>query len=922
MSDKQLRSRVKLFGNLLGDIVREQEGPRVLKAVETLRKGFIRLRDEENPQKRAQLNRVIKRFDDKTLTNVIRAFSTYFKLVNIAEEAHQHRERRTQVKKGGPLWSGSFEATLREFRTDGINEGEVQQLLNRLRFMPVITAHPTQAKRHTIMEALRRIFLKAEDLSDTRISREQREELTDELHTLIEILWSTDEVRSFKPTVVDEIKNGLYYFEESLFEAVPLIYRYFEKGVQRNYGKTDITVPSFLRFGSWIGGDRDGNPFVKPETTAMATRLHSRTILLEYIKRISKLSRVLTHSNELSKPSDAFCASLAKDEALAERVLKDRSERFRNEPYRRKLYFMRYKLEGNLIDIKSKIENKNACSTAAYENEAEFLEELHIIYNSLHSHNAEKIADAALKDLIRLAETFGFFLMHLDIRQESTRHSEAIAELLKPKGINYDAMSNDERSAELTKLIDESADIVSGNSNISEPTQETLDVFQVMAEMRKEVSINAFGHYVISMTHNASHVLEVMLLAQQAGLLGKTNDGWFCHICVSPLFETIEDLEHIRPVMGELFNNPTYRSLLNASGNLQEAMLGYSDSCKDGGILASNWLLYHAQREMTSLADEHDIQCRLFHGRGGTIGRGGGPTHESILSQPDGTVHGEIKFTEQGEVLSYKYSNAETAVYEVTMGVTGLLKASACLVRKPEPDNQDNLKIMSELTEIGEDYYRELTERTDGFMDYFYEATPVNEIGMMNMGSRPSHRKKSRTKSSIRAIPWVFGWAQSRATLPAWFGVGKALSDWHQNDPARIAELQRMYQDWPFFRALLSNIQMALFKANMIIAREYMELAHDQDSAQKIFASIKTEYDKTVRSILEIAQQDKLIGDNPSLVLSLERRNPYLDPLNHIQITLLQRFRELDDDSDEAKAMLNPLLRTINAIAAGMRNTG
>ncbi|MBL1294074.1 MAG: phosphoenolpyruvate carboxylase [Thiotrichales bacterium] len=922
MSDKQLRSRVKLFGNLLGDIVREQEGPRVLKAVETLRKGFIRLRDEENPQKRAQLNRVIKRFDDKTLTNVIRAFSTYFKLVNIAEEAHQHRERRTQVKKGGPLWSGSFEATLREFRTDGINEEEVQQLLNRLRFMPVITAHPTQAKRHTIMEALRRIFLKAEDLSDTRISREQREELTDELHTLIEILWSTDEVRSFKPTVVDEIKNGLYYFEESLFEAVPLIYRYFEKGVRRNYSETDITVPSFLRFGSWIGGDRDGNPFVKPETTAMATRLHSRTILLEYIKRISKLSRVLTHSNELAKPNDAFCASLAKDEALAKKVLKDRSERFRNEPYRRKLYFMRYKLEGNLIDIKSKIENKNACSTAAYENEAEFLEELHIIYNSLHSHNAEKIADAALKDLIRLAETFGFFLMHLDIRQESTRHSEAIAELLKPKGINYDAMSNDERSAELTKLIDENADIVSGNSNISEPTQETLDVFQVMAEMRKEVSINAFGHYVISMTHNASHVLEVMLLAQQAGLLGKTNDGWFCHICVSPLFETIEDLKHIRPVMSELFNNPTYRGLLNASGNLQEAMLGYSDSCKDGGILASNWLLYHAQREMTSLADEHDIQCRLFHGRGGTIGRGGGPTHESILSQPDGTVHGEIKFTEQGEVLSYKYSNAETAVYEVTMGVTGLLKASACLVRKPEPDNQDNLKIMSELTKIGEDYYRELTERTDGFMDYFYEATPVNEIGMMNMGSRPSHRKKSRAKSSIRAIPWVFGWAQSRATLPAWFGVGKALSDWHQNDPARIAELQRMYRDWPFFRALLSNIQMALFKANMIIAREYMELAHDQDSAQKIFASIKTEYDKTVRSILEIAQQDKLIGDNPSLVLSLERRNPYLDPLNHIQITLLQRFRELDDDSDEAKAMLNPLLRTINAIAAGMRNTG
>jgi len=697
MSDKQLRSRVKLFGNLLGDIVREQEGPRVLKAVETLRKGFIRLRDEENPAKREQLNRVINRLDEHTLINVIRAFSTYFMLVNIAEEAHQHHERRVQVKKGGPLWAGSFEATLRDFHNDGINEQELQHLLNRLRFMPVITAHPTQAKRHTIMEALRRIFLKAEDLTDTRLSREQRADITSDLHTLIEILWSTDEVRSFKPTVADEIKNGLYYFEESLFDAVPLIYRYFEKGIRRSYSETDIRVPSFLRFGSWIGGDRDGNPFVKPATTAMAVRLHSRTILLHYIKCISKLSRILTHSSDLAQPSEEFTASLAKDEALGEIVLKERAERFRNEPYRRKLYFMRYKLEGNLIDIKSKLENKSKHSTNAYQDEAEFLEELKIIHASLHGHGAGKIADTNLKDLIRLVETFGFFLMHLDLRQESTRHSDAVAELLKARNIDYASLSSNERSGVLTQLINDGADIVSGNSAITELTQETLDVFQVMADLREEISTNAFGHYVISMTHNASHVLEVMLLAQQAGLLGKANNHWFCHICVSPLFETIEDLEHIRPVMEELFKNPTYRDLLTASGNLQEVMLGYSDSCKDGGILASNWLLYHAQREMTSLADEHDVQCRLFHGRGGTIGRGGGPTHESILSQPAGTVHGEIKFTEQGEVLSYKYSNAETAIYEVTMGVTGLLKASTCLIRKPEPDNQDNLKIMGEL---------------------------------------------------------------------------------------------------------------------------------------------------------------------------------------------------------------------------------
>ncbi|PCJ54119.1 MAG: hypothetical protein COA70_05635, partial [Planctomycetota bacterium] len=309
--------------------------------------------------------------------------------------------RRVQVKKGGPLWAGSFEATLRDFHNDGINEQELQHLLDRLRFMPVITAHPTQAKRHTIMEALRRIFLKAEDLTDTRLSREQRADITSDLHTLIEILWSTDEVRSFKPTVADEIKNGLYYFEESLFDAVPLIYRYFEKGIRRSYGETDIRVPSFLRFGSWIGGDRDGNPFVKPETTAMAVRLHSRTILLHHIKCISKLSRILTHSSDLAQPSEEFTASLAKDEALGEIVLKERAERFRNEPYRRKLYFMRYKLEGNLIDIKSKLENKSKHSTNAYQDEAEFLEELKIIHASLHGHSAGKIADTNLKDLIR-----------------------------------------------------------------------------------------------------------------------------------------------------------------------------------------------------------------------------------------------------------------------------------------------------------------------------------------------------------------------------------------------------------------------------------------------------------------------------------------------------------------------------------------
>jgi phosphoenolpyruvate carboxylase len=376
-------------------------------------------------------------------------------------------------------------------------------------------------------------------------------------------------------------------------------------------------------------------------------------------------------------------------------------------------------------------------------------------------------------------------------------------------------------------------------------------------------------------------------------------------------------------VLTDLLSNNTYRALLTASGNQQEVMLGYSDSCKDGGILASSWNLYEAQKKILRITDEKHVRCRLFHGRGGTVGRGGGPTHEAILAQPPGTVHGEIKFTEQGEVLSYKYGNLETAIYELTMGVTGLLKASRSLVQPVEPDRKDYLGIMDEIAQIGEKVYRDLTDHTDGFLDYFYEVCPVSEIGLLNIGSRPSHRKQgNRTKTSIRAIPWVFGWAQSRHTLPAWYGIGMALETWRQRDPARLAKLQTMYQEWPFFRALLSNTQMSLFKAQMDIAREYTELALDKDRAASIYENIRGEFQRTLTQTLGAANQKLLIEENPALHLSLVRRDPYLDPLNHIQLILLKRYRNETLPDAEREIWLDPLLRSINAIAGGMRNTG
>ncbi len=933
--DKALRTRVKLLGTLLGNILREQEGSDVLTAVETLRKGYISLSKTDNPTKRRRLTQVIEGLSSKKLVHIVRAFSTYFSLINLAEESYQHHQRRKQLRQmsgNDTLWAGSFDATLRELRDQDISPEQLQSLLDQLAYIPVITAHPTEAKRRTIMDAQRRIFITNEALSDTRLTKAEKAELVERLESQIQILWKTDEVRSIRPRVKDEIGYGLAYFNECLFDAVPETYRNFEKAAVRVCGEAadgnpKITIPSFLRFGSWIGGDRDGNPNVKPETTVMAVRLQSQTVLLEYLNRIPTLIEVLTHSDKLSTPSEAMRESLQRDEQYIEHAFADKPERYSHEPYRRKLSIMRYRLERNLVAIKDKLQERTdrgeAHTSDRYPSEAEFLADLKTIYASLVSHGDKRIADRKLKDLIRLTETFGFYCLRLDVRQESTIHSEAVAELLKQINVDYLSLDENERLAVLEKTIKNPADIDSQLLGLSASTQETLDVFRVMVQMRDEVSKKAFGSYVISMTHEASHVMEVLFMARLAGLAGYENGKAHCDIRIAPLFETIEDLAHIEPVMSKLLDNSTYAAMLKDVGNLQEIMLGYSDSCKDGGILASVWNLYDAQKRVTQLTNDHGVRCRLFHGRGGTVGRGGGPTHEAILSQPEGTVHGQIKFTEQGEVLSFKYSNQETAVYELTMGLTGLIKASANLVQATPPERKDYLATMDKLASTGEAAYRQLTDHTEGFLDYFYEATPVSEIGLMNIGSRPSHRKKGdRAKTSVRAIAWVFGWAQSRHTLPAWFGIGAALEQCRQNDPTRLAQLQKMYQEWPFFRALLSNTQMALFKAEPNIAKEYADLCVEKETGDRIYKLFSEEYTRTVTQVLNITGSQQLLEENPVLEVSLTRRNPYLDPLNHIQLTLLKRYRDESLSDEERENWLNPLLRSINAIAAGMRNTG
>ncbi len=928
--DAALRARVKLLGRLLGEVVIEQAGQDVFEAVETLRLGFIRQRLQPNPRRLARLRKIIKALPPDKLTQVVRAFSIYFSLVNIAEEESQHQARRRMVRRGINLWKGSFHDTLREFSKSGMTPEQLQTLLDNLHYMPVFTAHPTEAKRRTVMDQQRRIFVLSSELDRPGIGGTERAEVMQAIKTHILALWKTNEVRSVRPKVEDEVRQGLYYFHQSLFDAVPVTYRYVEKAVALNYGKDQaqqIRVPSFLRFGSWIGGDRDGNPFVTPEITELAVAMAAEVALEEYRRRVYALGGTLTHSLSLCPNICTRQLALEGDRRFLAAVFGvDGDEYFEDEPYRTKLRIMHYRLGRNLEHVRNLKEGRSTTLAGdAYPGVADFLTDLYRIRDSLIENGDRLLAEAELKDLIRLTETFGFHLVQLDIRQESRRHTEAVAEILDQvePGLNYLEHSEEGRQKILTERIRRPAPAVSPDA-LTPDTLQTLRVFDVMRSMRQKLSPEAFGAYVISMTHAASHVLEVMYLAYLAGLAGYDTEGRpYCHIHISPLFETIEDLEHIEEVLGRLLDDAVYRDLLHASGGPQEVMLGYSDSCKDGGVLASVWNLYRAQLKVLELTRTRRVAFRLFHGRGGTVARGGGPTHESILSLPVGTVHGQIKFTEQGEVLSTKYHNTETAIYELTMGATGLMKATRHLVTEVPPPLPEFETAMAELASYGEEAYRDLTDRTPGFLTYFYEATPVREIGLMNIGSRPSHRKPGDlSKASVRAIAWVFGWAQARHTLPAWFGIGSALERWQQEHPGQFDLLRAMFDGWPFFHSLLRNTQMSLTKGEMNIAREYAKLVKDRALAEQVYGKISDEYQRTLREVLHVAGVEELVEIDPVLGTSMQRRNPYLDPLNHIQITLLKRYRDESLPDEERELWLLPLLRSINAIAAGMRNTG
>ncbi len=913
--DSDLRALVRGCGALLGDVLRAHASAQVFDHVEEFRRGYIELRDSRDEALARRMEDLARELPPAVLTEVVRAFAIYFNLANLAEEIHAHRARRALMERGGAEWRGSFERSLREMHDAGVSGEQVRRLLERLSYTPVFTAHPTEAKPRVVLEALRRMFQLMHRLADESVGEVARQRLEEELRLNIQVLWKTEELRRARPTVEDEIRNGLYYFRESLFASVPRIYRNLERALELVYGD-EAPAPPVLFFGSWIGGDRDGNPFVTENETRYALRMAAREVLAEYLRRTEKLMRELSHSLRWCEPSAALLESLETDEQELAAHAGERPERFATEPYRRKLFFMRGRLQAMHDQLQTELRlraQRSERPAVAYEDAEAFIDDIELIRESLIGHGDAAVADGGIKDLLRLAQTFGFHLARLDLREESSRHEACVAEILgalDDEPIDYAGLDEAARERCLTELIAQPPAFQAERAQISAETRHTLASMRAIADMRASLGDGAFGSYVISMTHAVSDVLEVVFLLRLTGAYDP-NRAAACPVRVSPLFETVEDLTRIEPVLEALLANPAYRRFL-AADPTQEVMLGYSDSCKDGGILASRWQLYRAQQRVVVICDAAGVDSVLFHGRGGTVGRGGGPTYTAIRSQPPDTVRGRIRFTEQGEMIFAKYSNPETAVNEITLGLTGTMAAS--LPGREDPPGYDGL--MADLAETGESHYRELTEHTPGFFDFFYDATPITEIGALNIGSRPGHRRPAeRSKSSIRAIPWVFAWGQSRHTLPGWFSVGTALAAYRRQHGA--APLQRMLQEWPFFGAFLDAVQMSLCKADMDIAAGYAALCENREIGARFEQTIRAEYDRTREEILALTEGRRLLDDNPVLQRSLARRRPYLDPLNQIQRVAIGHYRSGGGDE-----WLDPVLRSINALAAGMRNTG
>ena len=929
-NERPLVEDIRLLGRMLGDVIREQDGGPAYELIENIRKLSVAFRRDADHEADKALKKLLKSLSADQTVSVIRAFTYFSHLANLAEDRH-HIRRRAVHERAGESQEGSIDVAISRLRWAGISPKTISQTLAHSFVSPVLTAHPTEVQRKSILDAERAIAqlltLRDEIKQHSAAQDPKRDALTPRelaanealIRARVMQLWQTRLLRYSKLTVVDEIENALSYYESTFLREIPKIYCSLENMLGQH------PVHSFLRMGQWIGGDRDGNPNVSAQTLEYALRRQSEVALRHYLTEVHFLGSELSISAMLTDCSPEM-------QALAESS-PDHNEHRKDEPYRRALIGMYARLAASLQELTGTDAARHAVAPQnPYRLAQEFIADLRTIENSLIAHHGQALTAQRLHPLIRAVEVFGFHLATVDLRQSSDKHEDVVAELLRTARIesHYSALDETAKRSVLMRLLNDVRGLRVQGAAYSAHTQGELAIFAMAKVMRERFGSEAIRHYIISHTETVSDLLEVLLLQKEVGLVSGTIDGnAHSDLIVVPLFETIEDLRNAAPIMREFYALPGIAELVKRSGAEQDIMLGYSDSNKDGGIFTSNWELYQAEIALVELFDalqaKHPIQLRMFHGRGGTVGRGGGPSYQAILAQPPGTVRGQIRLTEQGEVIGSKYANPEIGRRNLETLVAATLEATLLQTTKPAP--KIFLATATELSQSSMAAYRALVYETPGFAEYFFSSTPLREIAELNIGSRPASRKATQAIEDLRAIPWGFSWGQCRLTLPGWFGFGSAVQTFihgntGQNTLAqtkeRTALLQKMVRQWPFFQTLLSNMDMVMAKSDLALASRYSELVGDARLRKKIFSAIEAEWHRTSEALSLITGDKQRLAHNAALQRSIRHRFPYIDPLHHLQVELVRRYRAGQSDERVQRG----IHISINGIAAGLRNTG
>jgi phosphoenolpyruvate carboxylase len=907
--DRPLRDDIRLLGRILGDTVREQSGEAVFDTVERIRQNSVRFRRDEDVAARRELEGTLNGLSPTEALQIIRAFGFFSHLANIAEDQHHIRRTRAHALTASSARGGTMAYALARARQAGVPAERLRTFFATAMVVPVLTAHPTEVRRRSTIDREKEI---AGLLADRdRLPLTAAELATNEtaLRRAVLTLWQTNLLRRTRLRVIDEVANGLSYYDDTFLTELPRFYADLEEELAGAGLAPAERLPSFLRMGSWIGGDRDGNPFVTEDVLRTALQAQSDLALKYYLEELHLLGGELSLDSRLvgiSEPLDGLAARSP-----------DSSAHRRDEPYRRAIAG----ISARLVATQRVLDQREAAPAgdpSPYGDCREVLADLAILDNSLVAHGSAILAKGRLRNLRRAIDTFGFHLAALDLRQNSDVHGRAIAEMLGlvQPDLNYAALAEPERIRLLLAELATARPLSSAFLSYSDETASELAILRATGEAHRRYGRAAVPHYVISKTTGVSDILETAVLLKEAGLL-RPRAGQL-DLDIVPLFETIEDLRNCGDVMDRLLDLPDYLRLLESRGGVQEVMLGYSDSNKDGGFLTSGWELYKAEIALVEVFRRHGVALRLFHGRGGSVGRGGGPSYQAILAQPVGAVQGAIRITEQGEVIASKYSSPELGRRNLEILAAATFEATLLQPETGEP-RPEHLAAIEYLSAAAYRAYRALVYETDGFDRFFRESTVVGEIANLNIGSRPSARKASAQIEDLRAIPWVFSWAQCRLMLPGWYGFGSAVKAWLETQPqGGMATLQAMYRDWPFFQMLLSNMDMVLAKSDIAIASRYAELVSDIELRDRIFSRLRAEWQSVVDALLTIIGQKGLLESNPLLARSIRNRFPYLDPLNHMQIELLKRYRAGDTDDN----VVIGIHLTINGIAAGLRNSG